>query len=260
MAGNWQTWRRLVPALGASLIVHALLITGFGSPPPGQPALAQRLSWSVSLRAAALPARPGRTGPKLAIPAPQPASAPPPRQSAPYKGPATSAPSPAIQPSLPGWIADLPTQVDLNYYPATALSLVAIPTTEIQTLLPESELGKVAGQHLTLRLRLLINEHGVVDDVELVENDAPDALQDRALINTTADAFRRMRFQPAVRDNLPVRSRKEIEVCLGMCEPDTDGRNGKAGATIQVTAQEPDAAALPATAPRPFAERARRDK
>lgn len=265
MAGNaWtecrQTGRRLALALGASLIAHALLITGLGSPPPRQSPAAKRLSLSISLRAAPLPVWSGQIGAGPAAQNPQPAAAPasPPEPSPPPEQAPAARPPVSITPSLPGWIANLPTEVDLNYYPASALAVVAIPTTEIQALLPEGELERVAGQRTTLRLRLLINEHGVVDDVELVANDAPDALQDRALSNVTAEAFRRMRFQPALRNGLPVRSRKEIEVCLGACDPDLKDPAAKAATTIQITPQALENAA--ATAPRPIAERVRRDK
>lgn len=248
MAVAAHTWHRPALACGVSLIAHALLITGLGNQPQHLPQ--RRIAMSLHLRAL----KPAQHITAQAIPVPVAALPDEPASQAVPPEPPT--PEVSITSSLPGWISNLPTQVDLNYYPAAALTSIAAPVTDIQTLLPDTALESVAAKRSTLRLLLLINEHGTVDDVEILPNSAENALEDRNLIKLTADAFRNMRFTAAMRNGLAVRSRKEIEVCLGACMPDTresapvpsDPAHGAPGVSSS------------ATTPRPTAERVRRDK
>ena len=59
----------------------------------------------------------------------------------------------------------------------------------------------------TVRLRLLINEQGMVDGAEVVKAEPQGEFEEAAL-----DAVRRMRYEPAVKNGRPVKSQKLIEV------------------------------------------------
>ncbi|MDK2123519.1 TonB family protein [Parachitinimonas caeni] len=114
--------------------------------------------------------------------------------------------------SLPDWLRDLAKlpEIDTHYYESRELDTTSRP---IDAMQPEEPADYADNpQNGLVKLRVLINEKGEVDDIIILDSSLPDAYTKAAL-----DAFRKGRFTPAIRGTEYVRSRKDIEVCFGFC-------------------------------------------
>jgi hypothetical protein len=200
IAGAWNAspvcrwpWRRLLPALIASALVHYLIVDGW--PPSGGiphvPAARLQLQAQLELPAEPLPGiQPGELPvapvlaqqPKPAAPAVLPAVAAVERQPAPSAGAAV--PDPRI-------------------YPARELDRYPVPLAPL-------DLRAVPGQTGTMRFWITIDPAGTVVDVDRVENDVPAALASlaRQLLLAT-------QFEPGVKEQRPVKCRILLELRYG---------------------------------------------
>jgi hypothetical protein len=200
IAGAWNaspacrwSWRRLLPALIASALVHYLIVDGW--PPSGGiphvPAAMRQLQAQLELPAEPLPGiQPGEL-PVAPVPAQQPK-------------PAAAAGLPAVaaverQPA-PSAGAAVP---DLRIYPARELDRYPVPLAPL-------DLRAVPGQTGIMRFWITIDPAGNVVDVDRVENDVPAALTSlaRQLLLAT-------RFEPGVKEQRPVKCRILLELRYG---------------------------------------------
>jgi len=170
--------RRLGTAFAASLAVHASLAAGVAGLVLGGKA-------GDEPKAAVLVARLQSASP---VPAqPKPASEHP-VERAPHRGAAPGAPLPAPY-----------------YHRTSELSERPAPLERIEPRFPEGapETGR-------LKLRLYINERGLVDAVDITEAEPAGVFEEAA-----AEAFRAARFRPGYKDATPVKSQIALEVRFG---------------------------------------------
>jgi protein TonB len=170
--------RRLGTAFAASLAVHASLAAGVAGLVLGGKA-------GDEPKAAVLVARLQSASPAPAQP--KPASEHP-VERAPHRGAAPGAPLPAPY-----------------YHRTSELSERPAPLERIEPRFPEGapETGR-------LKLRLYINERGLVDAVDITEAEPAGVFEEAA-----AEAFRAARFRPGYKDATPVKSQIALEVRFG---------------------------------------------
>lgn len=90
---------------------------------------------------------------------------------------------------------------DPTYYPAKQLDVLPRPLASIKPKYPpEADAANVTGQ---VKLLILIDEQGVVQDISVVEA-KPEGY---GFEESAVDAFRNARFNPAMRKGRPVKSR-----------------------------------------------------
>jgi TonB family protein len=172
--------RRLGTAFAASLAVHASLAAGVAGLVLGGKA-------GDEPKAVVLVARLQSSSPVPAQSRPASASEHP-VERAPHRGAAPGAPLPAPY-----------------YHRTSELSERPAPLEQIQPRFPEGapETGR-------LKLRLYINERGLVDAVDITEAEPAGVFEEAA-----AEAFRAARFRPGYKDATPVKSQIALEVRFG---------------------------------------------
>ncbi|MFA5083001.1 MAG: TonB family protein [Hydrogenophilaceae bacterium] len=138
-------------------------------------------------------ARPAPAEPPEAKPAPQPVAEPAPS--------AIARPQPTPSPGLPS----LPVMIDSNWYEARQLDSQPRAVARIEP--PYPPMAQRRGIEGTVKLKLRIDEFGVVREVEVEEGDPPGLFDESAL-----SAFRQGRFLPARKDGRPVRALIYIRV------------------------------------------------
>jgi len=177
---------RLAAALGASLLMHALLAAllaqiarGWQSGAPLLPGLTPK-ALMATLRAAPVEAIPIRT------------------PSAPSRGPYDAA--------TPG--APLP--MEPVYYRARELDERPLALAQVEPVYP-AEAPALAAR---VQLRLYVNEAGSVDRIEILDSGPGEAFA-----NAARHAFAAARFRPGVKGGIAVKSQFPIEVLFGAAPP-----------------------------------------
>jgi protein TonB len=201
---------RSSPVLRDNVVINARLVAANPVPSP-QPA-------SVQVEPVIqLPPVPKQPEPvKLALSpqlAPPPVAAPPdnarPQPAADTK-PAATTPDPkdvaarpatSTSPSLPS----VPVMVDTHWYEARQLDVQPKASQPINPLYPPE--AQRRNQQGTVKLKLKVDEFGVVQDVEVEEGNPPGVFDDSALA-----AFKQAHFEPARKDGQPVRALIYIRV------------------------------------------------
>jgi protein TonB len=126
----------------------------------------------------------------------------PPREPAPPRADAATAAPRAASP-LPG--IEVPLIRDPTYYPARLLDVYPSPLVEIRFVYPPTaDADRVSG---VVRLQLLIDEFGLVNELTVVEAVPPGYFEDAA-----REGLRQVRFTPGVREGRAVKSRVIIQV------------------------------------------------
>ena len=194
---------RLALALAISLAFHLSLILGLQVRPAQvgetrqnvidvrleQPAAAPIQQPETVVRKEAQPT-------KLATPAPQPAPQAP-KTVAEVAPPTPTAPQPPS--ALPG--VDIPLIEDPTYYPAKQLDVLPKPLQPVKPKYPaEADAANVGGQ---VKMLILIDEQGAVRDISVVEA-RPEGY---GFEESAVEAFRNVRFNPAIRKGRAVKSR-----------------------------------------------------
>lgn len=168
--------------------------------------------------AEAVPASPAvLENPPVDIPVIRPANdlaeATVPATPAPEVDPATAAspaaPTPAA-PSFAEWqdgaaLPSVPVMVDSHWYEARQLDVQPSTVATIQPRYPPRAIRN--GIEGSVKLKLRVDEFGVVREAEVEEGDPPGVFDESAL-----EAFSKARFQPARRDGRPVRALIYIRV------------------------------------------------
>jgi TonB family protein len=163
----------LVLALGFSSALHAAVLSSLEGLAPG-PSEGPKPGLTVQLKEQS-PARRGVSAPMPADRATTPSAARP-------------------RAAVPG-----------RYLPLREVDTPARPRGTVPLIYPENPLiWKLGG---VVRLRLLINEHGIVDAAQVVSAQPEGEFEEAALA-----AARRLVYDPALRNGRPVRSEKLIEV------------------------------------------------
>lgn len=186
--------RRLALGLLVSVGLHLALLSGFA---PEIPEFAAPQPLEVDIRPEGAGA-----GVELAAPAQSGFSAAPAASSAPQQlsAPAVST-TPPDQNHAP---VELGVSFD-RYYTASELDQRAIQTNDVQLVYPKTAYQmRIRGR---VRLKILINEHGAIDLVSIVQAEPPGVFEASALAATQA-----LQFSPAVKDGRDVKSQKLIEV------------------------------------------------
>ncbi|TCJ11743.1 energy transducer TonB [Parasulfuritortus cantonensis] len=184
-------WRLLVRMVVLSAAVHGALITLV--PARRFPFLAD----TVAIDARLAPA-PAKVATLASVPSPAPAAAPESLAARPtgmVAPPGRAAPAP-VGPALP---------IDTNWYEARQLDAMPEPLAWVAPDYPAG--ARQQGLEGWVRLRLRIDEAGVVRQLEVVEAHPPGVFEDSALA-----AFRQLRFRPARKDGRPVRVQLDMPV------------------------------------------------
>jgi len=209
----------LLPALLASLLIHAALVVV-----PGRPWRRAGVGRGVGV---ASPLRHGDTGTmvvrmrvnavaQLTKPEAVQPTQPAPVQSEPPPSPPGNLPSPAAAPDTAsdqaGSAASDDAAVDVRalYWPSSALDLVAQADASFQ--LYDPTLSSRLNVNGTTVLNVYINERGTVDQVEIEHSSVPDEVAE-----DLRKQFQAATFTPAMRHGQAVRSLQRIEVCVGVC-------------------------------------------
>ena len=151
--------------------------------------------------------------PPVPRPAPKPEPAPPQPVAAPKPEPAVPPPETPVErkpPSTPPAteapaLPSIPVMVDAHWYEAKQLDAQPKAAAKIVPLYPPA--ASRNGIEGTVKLKLRIDEFGVVREVEVEEGDPPGVFDESAL-----DAFGKGRFKPAIKDGRPVRALIYIRV------------------------------------------------
>lgn len=98
----------------------------------------------------------------------------------------------------------LPAHAESHYYPTRELSLRPRVTKDVS---PAIQFAGVPAQ--TVILRLFINEEGSIDRVDTEQSFLPEDMA-----KNLRDAFSTVKFQPGIREGIPVKSQMRIEVRL----------------------------------------------
>lgn len=118
----------------------------------------------------------------------------------------------ANEPSPPQPFAIMPIFGEPEYVPSSRLSVQPAPLTEISVPYPDNQPGIDTRKVV---LTLFIDETGVVDEIDLDDEGAPEEFGKEA-----AAAFKKARFSPGQMSGYPVKSRIRIEVTF-------DGRGSR---------------------------------
>ena len=187
--------RRLIVGLAVSVVIHLMIVMGFN---PRSARFVPPLPLEVEIRRE-VPPQPAT---EFATGQPSELSAPPADLAAP--------PEPVPQEAPASASAAPPTPFELGlpldkYYTARELDVRAEQTNEVHLVYPErAYVMRVSGKVL---LRILINEHGAIDNVAIVQAAPPGAFEEAALTATRA-----LQFKPAIKNGRNVKSQKTIEV------------------------------------------------
>jgi periplasmic protein TonB len=146
------------------------------------------------------PLEPKPLAPKPIDPKPAPAAQPGPRLTPPPDAIATTPPSEEAAPAV---VPEGTIRKGAYYFAASEIDK---PATALETIEPKFPSGadRVEGW---LFIRVLINEVGGVDEVEILVSDPEGVFDD-----TVRAAFSDAKFAPASREGIAVKSRKDIEV------------------------------------------------
>lgn len=188
--------RRLLAGLLVSLAVHVALLLGFA---PARPTAAFAPSpLEVRLREAA------PDEPAVELATLQPADHDAISSGAATSDPAEPAPAPPRAPGAP--VAAVPLAVPFDrYYTARELDQRAEQTNEVALVYPKTayEMRRKG----TVVLRLYINERGGIDQLGVVSATPAGVFEEAAL-----SAAQSLQFSPAVKNGMPVKSLKVIEI------------------------------------------------
>lgn len=199
--------RRLLLAILASLLLHALLLLPRGS-----------LQGKVARSAPAMTVTVRRAEPAVqAIPPVTPSAAPPVDDAPPAPEPPPEV-QVALTPSLPPGIAAFGPAQDTQWYRADEVSIRATP---LGNIVPPAALygGEIAPGRAVLEI--YVDEFGVTDHIELLLVSPPGRFDE-----SIAQPFLSARWSPAVRDGRFVRSIKVVELCAGICDDPAAIYNG----------------------------------
>lgn len=134
----------------------------------------------------------------------------PPAKAAP--GPVSASPAPAPAPKE----ARKPTTLPDRYLLAREVDTPAVPRETPPLIYPEGpHMWKLRG---VVRVRVYISERGDVADARVVHAEPSGDFEEAAL-----DAVRRMVYEPAIKNGLPVKSQKLIEVTFDPYEASRSG-------------------------------------
>jgi protein TonB len=149
-----------------------------------------------------------------AVPAPEPAPPPQPAMPEPVAKPpvppADAAvvpprPAPRSEPAPAPALPSVPVLIDTNWYEARQLDVQPRALRTVTPRYPPDAARR--GVEGSVKLRLKVDEYGMVKEVEVEEGDPPGVFDESAL-----EAFRQGRFSPAQRDGRPVRALIHIRV------------------------------------------------
>jgi len=222
---GWSERTRTVVCFAASVLAHALVIVGLVVRPPAGPAagpgiIEARLEGSVGTPdETQLAARPAPDDPPE-HPAPDapPQSSQPSRPELPFDDSAHAKSLPPPASAAAGFSGSgeetnespLPeiesvAAVDDTWYAARQLDVLPTALVEVQPVYPEAAATQSIGGEVTLLL--LVDEMGQVRERSVVASEPPGVFDEAALA-----AFRKVPFQPAMKDGRRVRSRVLVTV------------------------------------------------
>jgi protein TonB len=171
------------------------------SVPPAEPPVAPPVPEPIPVAAP----EPQQPPPPPAAPTEEKAAepVPAPEQAKPAEEGADVVARPATSPldSLPS----VPVMVDTHWYEARQLDVQPKASQPINPVYPPDAVRR--SQQGTVKLKLRVNEFGAVQDAEVEEADPPGIFDDSAL-----EAFKKARFEPAIKDGRPVRALIYIRV------------------------------------------------
>lgn len=180
---------RVLWAVAASLLVHALLLTASAGRGDGPWTELPRGPWPVTLHASLLNA--GADGVTIHAPAPETAS--------------TGSPAPGETATDNSYGIPIGLAEPLRYHPARELDVRPQIRNQIEPQFPRNAMEQ--GQTGTVRLRILIDAQGRVDGVSAPGRDLSDAFAAAAIA-----AFRDARYTPGIKNGVPVPSEVFVEV------------------------------------------------
>lgn len=222
--------QRVVAAMSISIAVHLALIglvrvNAVTTPASAEiPVIQARLQPALPLPVPAPPVTAPVAEPETPPPEPAPAAPPKPVPPAPTPAPnaapavqAETASPPALSPGISAAVnpvpqpnsvlpaVNVPLLVDPTYYTAKQLDVQPRALAAINPVYPQGAVARGTAGWVTLKLKL--DEHGKVEDVEVSDASPPGIFDQSAL-----DAFRNAHFAPAQKDGRAVKSLVQIKV------------------------------------------------
>ena len=202
-----QAWSRLIKACALSFVLHVTLLIGIPvNPTGGLPGVVSVIIARLET-AAPTDSEPVAESVPL-VPAdsvPPPVAGSPPKSTEPKTEAKADAPRANAPPASPSSGIDVPFIRDPTYYPAKQLDVYPQPLAAIRLDYPDSAAkARVDGR---LKVLLLIDEFGVVNDVSVIEAQPEGYFEEAALA-----AFRSARFSPAQKQGHAVKSRVLLQV------------------------------------------------
>lgn len=200
--------RMLMLSLGLHLAV-IMVVQPRSFPPTAEVVVISARLLDKAVEPAAEPAPVRQPEPPELSPVPASANSPEPVAEAEPAPPPTAEPAPTAvarpQPTPAADLPSLPVMVDSNWYEARQLDVQPKAVAKIEpTYPPEARRQGIEG---SVKLKLRIDEFGVVREAEVEEGDPPGLFDESAL-----GAFRQGRFLPARKDGRPVRALITIRV------------------------------------------------
>lgn len=116
-----------------------------------------------------------------------------------------ASPTPRSEPAASSTLPSMPVMIDANWYEARQLDVQPKAAAEIVPRYPPDAVTR--GLQGSVKLRLRVDEFGLVREAEVEEGDPPGVFDESALA-----AFRNARFVAAVKDGRPVRALIYIRV------------------------------------------------
>jgi len=195
---SWP-WRRLLPALGASVLVHVLVAEGWRPSGSAAQSGAMPVQLQARLETAESPAMPDPDPPDIPVEPDRNRSVAGVQMRAPR---ITTSAAPQA-PGTPVPAGDGVAVPDLRFYQARELDRYPVPLAALN-------LRTAAGRAGSVRLWLSIDHAGNVVDVA-----AADADSSAELASMARESLLATRFMPALKNERPVKSRVLLELRYG---------------------------------------------
>lgn len=185
-------------------VINAQLTTAPPASPPPAPAA---VPVKPAVQPLAEPAALEPVRPEPSVPARQDNAKPAPVLDARPAVTAPEAKTAVVRPAASDSLAlpSVPVLVDTNWYEARQLDVQPRASQPINPIYPVEALRR--NQQGTVKLKLKVDEFGVVRDVEVQESEPPAVFE-----NSSLDAFKHGHFEPARKDGRPVRALIYIRV------------------------------------------------
>ena len=219
--------RRLIVACGLSILLHAALLTGLPlNPTGGVPGVSSTIQARLETSAEEVSAETAAVLPEPVI---EPAAKSAPENPLEIAEPSKPQTRPTVEaapaPSSPSAGIEVPLIRDPTYYTAKDLDALPHALTPVRLDYPDRASSLRLDGHV--RLLLLIDEFGVVNEASVVEAAPPGYFEEAA-----RSVFMTTRFAPGMKQSRAVKSRVVVQVRYVYGDSEAASRPSPAGSAI----------------------------